>query len=96
MNGVARLLLGAKVGFDFFDSKRFESDCLLQIVVVLAIGFWILGFAHRDVYVFKDLARSDAQDAVTGFDKVVALASAVLAAEVIGEAEAGTELFGAD
>lgn len=51
---------------------------------------------HGDVDVFKDLARGDADDAVGGFDEVVALASGVLAAERVDKAEAGVELFGFD
>lgn len=46
--------------------------------------------------VLEDLARRDAQNAVGGFDQVVALASGVLSPENVGEGEAGGELFGFD
>jgi hypothetical protein len=49
-----------------------------------------------DIDVLEDAARSDAEDTVGGFDEVVAFTSAMLAAEVIDEAEAGTELFSFD
>jgi len=49
---------------------------------------------HRDIDVFKNLARSNAEDSVGRFDKVVTLAAAVLAAEMVFEAESGAELFG--
>jgi len=51
---------------------------------------------HRDVDVLEDLAWGDAEDAVAGFDQIVPFATAMLAAEVVGEAEAGAELFGFD
>jgi hypothetical protein len=51
---------------------------------------------HGDVDVLEDAARCNAEHAVGGFDEVIAFASAVLAAEVIDEAERGTELFGFD
>jgi hypothetical protein len=51
---------------------------------------------HGDVDVLEDAARGDAENTVGGFDEVVAFASAMLAAEMIDEAEAGTELFGFD
>jgi len=43
---------------------------------------------HRDVDVFEDLFGSDAQDAIAGFDEVIAFAAAVLTAKMIDEAEA--------
>ena len=49
---------------------------------------------HQDIDVFEDAARSDAEHAVEGFDEVVAFASGMLAAEMIDEAETGSELFG--
>ena len=49
-----------------------------------------------DVNVFEDLARGDAENAVGGFDEIVALAAGVLPAERVGEGEAGGELFGFD
>ena len=51
---------------------------------------------HGDVDVLEDAARRDAEDAVGGFDEVIAFAAAMLAAEVIDEAERGAELFGFD
>jgi hypothetical protein len=40
------------------------------------------------------LARGDAENAVGRLDEVITFASTMLAAEVIDEAETGTELFG--
>ena len=54
------------------------------------------GTGHGYVDVFEDAARGDAENAVGRFDEVVTFASAMLAAEVIDEAETGTELFGFD
>ena len=51
---------------------------------------------HLNVDVLEDLARSDAEHAIGGFDQVIALASAVLTAKMIDEAEAGGELLGVD
>ena len=48
------------------------------------------------VDVLEYLARSDAQNAFGGFDQVVALASGVKSSEIVGEGEAGGELFGFD
>ena len=52
--------------------------------------------AHRDVNVFEDATRCDAEDSIAGFHQVIALTAAVLSAQMIGEAEAGIELFGLD
>ena len=52
--------------------------------------------AHGNINVLEDATRGDAEDAIAGFHQVVASATAVLAAEVIGEAEAGVELLGLD
>ena len=49
---------------------------------------------HGDVDVLEDAARGDAEYAVGGFHEVVTFASAVLAAEMVDEAETGAELFG--
>ena len=49
---------------------------------------------HQDIDVFEDTARSDAEDAVEGFDEVVAFAAGMLAAEMVDEGETGSELFG--
>ena len=51
---------------------------------------------HRDVNVFEDLFGRDAQDAIAGFNEVITLAAAVLATEMVSEAETGGELFGFD
>ena len=51
---------------------------------------------HGDIDILKDLARSDAENAVERFDQVVALAATVLASEMVGEAETGAELLGFD
>lgn len=51
---------------------------------------------HGDVDILEDLARSDAEDAIGRLDQIVSFASAVLASEMIDEAEAGTELLGVD
>lgn len=56
----------------------------------------MIGCAHGDVDILKNLTRGDAQDSVKGLDEVVAFAAAVLTAEVIDEGEAGAELFGFD
>ena len=42
---------------------------------------------HGDVDVLEDLARGDADDAVGGFDEVVAFAAGVLTSEGVDEAE---------
>jgi len=49
-----------------------------------------------DIDILEDLARGDAENAVGGFDEVVALAAGVLTAEGVGEGEAGGELLGLD
>ena len=51
---------------------------------------------HGDVDVLENLARSDAENAVEGFDQVVALAATVLASKMVGEAETRAELLGLD
>jgi len=48
------------------------------------------------VDVFENLTGSDAENAVGGFDEIVALAAGVQAAERIGEVEAGGKLLGFD
>ncbi len=57
---------------------------------------WLLVQGHGDVDVLEDAAWGDAEDTDGGFDEVVAFASAMLAAEMVDEAETGTELFGFD
>ena len=56
----------------------------------------VVSECHEDVDILKNLARRDADDAVKRFDEIIAAAAAVLAAEGIGKAERGTELFGFD
>ena len=51
---------------------------------------------HGNVNVFKDAARGDTKDPVTGFHQIVAFPATVLTAEVVGEGETGIELFGFD
>lgn len=90
-----------------FDLQRFEPQALGRwfnphgfrdwcfVDDRLAAGRFVTQ-GHRDIDVLKDAARGDAENTVGGFDEVVALASAMLAAEVVDEAEAGAELFGFD
>jgi hypothetical protein len=51
---------------------------------------------QRHIDIFEDLTRRYAENAVGGFDEVVALAAGVLPSERVGEGEAGGELFGFD
>ena len=94
------------VGCDPFDFQGLEAKSL-QTDWVLAgrVEIGLSGFdfmadifvgRHGNVNVFEDLARGDAEDTIGGLDQIVAFATAVLAAEVIGEAEAGTELLSLD
>jgi hypothetical protein len=48
---------------------------------------------HRNVNVLEDAARGDAEHTIGRFDEVIALASAMLAAEMVDEGETGAELF---
>jgi hypothetical protein len=57
---------------------------------------WFVELGHEDVNVLEDAARGDAEYAVGRFDEVVAFATTMLAAEMVDEAETGTELFGID
>ena len=59
-------------------------------------GIVLVRCRHADVNVFEDLTRGDAQDSVIRLDEVVALAAAMLAAEMVDEGEAGAELLGFD
>ena len=89
--------VATEIGFDAFDSQRLK---LLSGSNAGSIFFWhrvwLWHHAHRDVNIFEDLARSDAENSVARFDQVVAFAAAVLPSQVIGEAEVGVELFGFD
>jgi hypothetical protein len=51
---------------------------------------------QRHVDILEDLAWGDAKNAIGRFDQVIALAARVLAAEGVGEGEAGGELLGFD
>jgi hypothetical protein len=52
--------------------------------------------AQGYIDVLEYLTRDDTENAVGGFDEVVALASGVLTAENVGEGEAGIEWLGFD
>lgn len=73
---------------DLFDFEGFEDW-------VVRLSFADRGFrrglaaqkAHGDIDVLEDSSRGDAEHAVRGFDEVVALVSAMLATEVVDEAE---------
>jgi len=56
----------------------------------------VVGGLQWYVDVFEDLTGRDAENAVGGFDEIVALAAGVLATERVGEGEAGGELLGFD
>lgn len=81
--------------FDFLDPQRFEMKALLQVVIVTT-RLRFTRIIHHDIHIFENLARRYAQHAVVGLDQVVALATAMLASKMIGEAEIGGELFGSD
>jgi hypothetical protein len=51
---------------------------------------------HENVNVLEDAARGDAHYAIGGFHEVIAFATAMLAAQMIGEAETGIELLRVD
>lgn len=85
-----------KIGRDFFEAQRFEAKLFRDWVVVVresSVG-WIGSKTHGDVDVFENLTGSNAENSIAGFDEVVPFSSAMLAAKVIGEAEAGVELLG--
>jgi hypothetical protein len=64
---------------------------------VLSIGSGSNFFGEQGhVDVLENLAGRDAVTAIGRFDEVVALAAGVLAAERVGEGEAGSELPGVD
>ena len=78
-----------------------ESDVVIHPAIEDWFGIFFadwrsVGFHHGDVDIFKNLARSDAENALAGFDEIVSFASAVRAAERVGETEGGVELFGFD
>ena len=51
---------------------------------------------HGDVNVFEDAARGNADDAVRGFDEIIAFATAMLASEMVDETEIRVKLLGLD
>jgi hypothetical protein len=55
-----------------------------------------LRLGERYVYILENLARRNAENAIGRLNEVIAFASGVLAAQRVGEAEAGGELFGLD
>jgi hypothetical protein len=87
-----------KIGFNLFDSKWLEPELALDRDLTF-VGFAIRGIwrsAHRYVNIFENLPRGDAENSVGGLNQVIAFASAVLSAEMVGEAEVRAELFGFD
>jgi len=63
----------------------------------ISVGsFGLIGHGHLHIDVFEDVARGDAEYTVKGLDQIVTFASAVLPAKMVGEGEAGIELFGFD
>jgi len=78
--GLVERFSGSERGFEPGFEARFES--------------WI--GKQGDVDVLEDLTGGDAENAVGGFDQIVALAAGVLTAENVGEGEAGGELLGFD
>ena|SRR5215831_9722564 len=87
-----------EIGFNLFDLQGLEAELLLYRSIAF-FGMpvrWIWGRAHGDVNVLENLSGGDAQNSVAGLNQVVALASAMLSAEMVGEAEVRAELFGFD
>lgn len=91
--------------FDSLDLQSFGSELAsgnrIRCIRVDCGGVWLssnvaMTCGHRDVDVFKNLTRCDAQYSVERLDEIVTSATAVLAAEVVDEGEAGAELFGFD
>ena len=83
----------------FFDEPFFGDLCIHVFIESGMVGgrHAVRQVVHHgNVDVLEDAAGGDAEDAVGGFDEVVTFASAVLAAEMIDEAERGAELFGFD
>ncbi|SPE28479.1 hypothetical protein SBA2_40042 [Acidobacteriia bacterium SbA2] len=75
--------------------RVFADGCIVYLIADYLIAR-LPQQGHGDVDVLEDAARGDAEHAVGRFDEIVALASAVLAAEMVDEAETGTELLGFD
>jgi hypothetical protein len=71
--------------------QRWERRKIFDCLGVLSVA------DHEgNVDVFEYLARSDAENSVSRFDEIVALAAGVLTAERVGEVETGVELLGFD
>jgi len=95
-----------RLDFERLDFERLKSlaiqfgiadgSCRKRVFCERGFGDGLLGERHGDVDVLEDAARGDAEHAVGGFDEVIAFTATMLAAEVIDEAERGTELFGFD
>lgn len=85
---------------DFLDAYCFGAqDSILQRGGIVGEGGerrCRISCGHLNIDVLEDMARGDAENAFVGFDEVVTFSSAMLAAEVIGEAERGSELLGLD
>jgi hypothetical protein len=88
---LARARRGARWPGWFLSRRRGRGESLS--IFELRFGGW---FGERDIDILEDLTGRDAQNAVGGFDEVVALASGVFTVENVGEGEAGGELFGLD
>ena len=85
--------VGNFLNAEFLDTKVAEI-----LGGVFQDAIWRDGIARRHLYidVFKDVPRSDAENALARFDQIITFASAMLPAEVIGETESGSELLGLD
>jgi hypothetical protein len=70
--------------------RKFAAHDTLRRVVVSASVMP----AHRNINVFKNLPRCNANDAFGRFNQVVALSSNMLAAQAINKAQAGSESLG--
>ena len=59
-----------KIGCDSFDAQRFEAKICRSGGVIVAglICVRVENDAHGDIDVFEDLAGSDAENAIAGFD----------------------------
>lgn len=86
--------------FDFFNQEGREPEIGglqdWQSVMAGEVGSSFPPLGHRYVNVLKDLARSNAEDSFGRFDQIIALVPAMLATEMIGEAESVVEFPGFD
>ncbi len=90
----------AEIGIlDFLDPELFDlhviqiTNSVDDVLIGLQSLRWGTVQGHRNVDVFEDVARGDAEHSLIGLDQIVTLASAMLASELVGEAESGSELF---